>query len=73
MATSGVVKRVKPFFIEYIERITHQGELEDDALVLEIVELGARDAGGRVEVDDVELGSELDVVLGFEREFRGLA
>ena len=58
---------------EDIERITHQGELEDDALVLEVVELGARDAGGGVEVDDVELGSELDVVLGLEREFRGLA
>ena len=61
------------FLQEDVERVSYEGELEDHALVLQIIELGARDARGRVEVDDVEILTELDMVLGIELEFRGLA
>ena len=55
-----------------VEREADQGELEQDQVALDVGESGAGELGGGLDVDQAEVGADLEMVAGLEVEARPL-
>ena len=61
---------MKPWVEQVVERVSNQGELEQDRLTLQVSETAARNLGAAIHVDQIEAGTEGGEVRWCEVEDR---